>query len=382
MTALPQLDQRSNISSGGQTFLPSDDSENLQDSLAPLLPKKVKQSDLIYVTNQLAIMLETGMTLSVALDAIAEQQENHTLKAILFELKDRVEGGEDFSTALTRHPKYFSPTYISLIRSSEQTGMLGEMLARLADYMRKSLETQSKVKAAMAYPAVMLLMSIGVSIFLLTFIFPKFTPIFTQRAMKLPLPTTIMMALSDFLLFYWPLIVLSLIGIGVLWWSRNKLEPIRKGLDWAKIHMPIFGTLMQKVIVSRSIRTLGTMLHSGVSTLEAIKAAGEVSGNYYYQEAWTQIHDHVVQGNRIASGLGMFPIFPKTLIQMINAGEETGKIDFVLEKVSNFYDTEVDISIKTATSLIEPLMIAVMGLIVGGIGMALMLPIFSLSQGG
>jgi len=345
-----------------------------------LFPKRVSKNDVIYVTNQLAIMVDTGITLSAALAGIVEQEANGTLKTILTELQAAVEGGKDFSTALAAYPKLFDKTYVSLVKASEATGTLGPMLDRIAGYLRKEVETRGKVRAAMAYPAVMMFVATGVTVFLLTYILPKFAPLFKSKGTELPRPTLIMMTLSDAMLGYWYLwlIGFTVLTAGFLYGKRT--EPGRRTLDWVKINTPIIGPMSRKVIISRSIRTLGTMLTSGVPMLDSIQLAGDVSGNFYYERLWRGVLDEVAGGKRICEVLRGDPLFPRVLIQMIASGEETGKLDVVLERVSSYYDREVETSIKTTTAMIEPIMISVMGVVVGTIGLALLLPIFSLSR--
>jgi len=350
------------------------------DAGSPLFARRVSKQDIIYLTSQLAIMAETGINLSTALGGILAQEENPTLRKMLGELKSSVESGDDFSTALARYPKYFDKTYVSLVRASEATGMLAEMLEEIANYQRKEVESRGKVRAAMAYPAVMACMAIGVTIFLLTFVLPKFTPLFNSRGMKLPAPTRIMMALSHYLMDYWYLWVAAVVLGGVGYFYGRRTPRGRQILDWCKISLPIIGPMCRKVTISRSIRTLGTMISSGVPMLEAIQLSSDVAGNYYYEELWKQVLEQVTSGNQICGAIGRSPLFPKVLVQMISSGEETGKLDSVLMKVSTYYDREVETSLKAVTSLIEPLMITVMGVVVGGIGMALLLPIFSLSK--
>jgi type IV pilus assembly protein PilC len=345
-----------------------------------LFPKRITRQDIIYVTSQLAVMVETGITLSAALAGILAQESNPGLKRLLADLKSSVEQGEDFSTALTRHPKHFDQTYVALVKASEATGTLGEMLQRIAGYLRKEVETRAKVRAALAYPTVMLLLAVVVTIFLLTYVLPKFTPLFTSRGTSLPKPTVVMMALSDALIHYWPLWLLAIAACCVGFVFGRRTEPGRKVLDGLKIHLPIAGTMFRKVALSRSIHTLGTMIASGVSMLDALRLSADVAGNYHYRQLWLAVLDHVTEGKQIHEALAGQPLFPPMLVQMIAAGEETGKLDEVLHRVSGFYDQEVETSLKTVTSLIEPIMITVMGVVVGGIGLALLLPIFSLSK--
>ncbi len=345
-----------------------------------LFPKRISRSDLIYVTSQLAIMVDTGIPLSQALSGIVEQETNPTLRRMLKDLKESVEGGQDFSAALARYPRHFDKTYVSLVKASEATGTLGPMLERIANYQRKELETRGKVRAAMAYPTVMMILACGVTVFLLIYILPKFTPLFKSKGMKLPRPTLLMMTLSDALRGYWYLWLAGAAAsaVGFLYGRRTPWG--RKALDWLKINAPIVGPMFRKVAISRSIRTLGTMLQSGVPVMEAVRLAEAVSANYYYERLWAKVLDELTGGKRICEILQGSPLFPKTLVQMIAAGEDTGKLDVVLEKVSTYYDREVETSLKAATSVIEPLMISIMGVVVGTIGLALMLPIFSLSK--
>jgi type IV pilus assembly protein PilC len=354
---------------------------NEEDASVSLLPRRVKQSDIIYATSQLAVMVDTGITLSAALDSIAEHEQNPTLKSVLLDLKVRVESGEDFSTALARYPWHFDKTYVSLIRSSEQTGTMAEMLETVSGYLRSQLETRQKIRAALAYPSVMAVLAVGVTIFLLTYILPKFEPLFTRKGVKLPKPTIAMMAASDLLLDYWYAWLALAIALFLTWFFGRRTEPGRKILDWLQINIPIVGPMSRKVTISRSIRTLGTMVASGVSMLDAIRLTAEVSSNWYYEQAWLRVLAQITEGHRIADALkAETSLFPSTLVQMIGAGEETGKLEKVLNKVSTFYDREVETSLKATMSMIEPLMICAMGFIVGGIALGLLMPIFSLSR--
>src|SRR6476620_3112996 len=236
-----------------------------------LLPARVRQADIIFTTSQLAVMVDTGITLSAALNSIAEQEANPALKRVLLDLKTAVESGEDFSVALSRHPRHFDKTFTSLIKASEQTGTMAEMLETVSNYLRAQLETRQKVRAAMAYPSVMAVLAVGVTIFLLTYILPKFEPLFSRKGVKLPAATVFMMAASQVLLQYWYLWIIALVALVLAYVFGRKTEPGRKLLDWIKIHLPVVGPMSRKVTLSRSVRTLGTMVGSGVPVLEAIR---------------------------------------------------------------------------------------------------------------
>lgn len=356
--------------------------DEVDDDATGLFARRITKSEIIYVTNQLAIMIDTGITLPVALQAILEQEKNPSLRSVLKQVKNQVEAGEDFSDALADHPRVFSTIYVSLVKASESTGTLAMMLERIAGYLRKEVEARGKVRSAMAYPMVMMVMAIGVSIFLLTYILPKFQPLFTRKGVDLPAPTAVMLAISAALTDYWYVWLTLAALIIAAWIASRRTEGGRRALDWVRINLPLVGNMYRKIIISRSIRTLGAMVAGGVPLLDAIELCRRVAGNYFYEQLWQHVADQVTQGKRIHDGLEGSPLFPPTLVQMIASGEEAGKLAKVLERVGDYYDNEVENSLKTVTSLIEPLLIGVMGIVVGGIGLALMLPIFKLSQPG
>ncbi|MCX7426315.1 MAG: type II secretion system F family protein [Planctomycetia bacterium] len=351
-----------------------------EDGEFALFARRVSKSEIIYTTSQLSIMVDTGITLSAALAGIVNQEENPTLRKVLIDLRESVESGEDFSTALARHPKLFDRTYVSLVKASEATGAMGEMLDRIAGYLRKEVETRGKVRAAMAYPGVMMVMAAGVTIFLLTYILPQFKPLFEARGDVLPKSTKIMMAVSTFLLAYWYVWVMLVVLMVVGFILGRRTQRGRRAWDWIKISLPLVGPTYRKVIISRSIRTLATMIAAGVSIVDSIRLSAEVAGNCHYERLWMEVLERVTAGKRIHDALSGNPLFPSVLVQMISSGEETGKLDYVLERVSSYYDQEVDAALKTTTSLIEPIMISIMGVVVGTIGLSLLLPIFSLSK--
>ncbi|MDP7016770.1 MAG: type II secretion system F family protein [Pirellulaceae bacterium] len=344
-----------------------------------LFRRRVKRQEIVYLASQLGIMVETGVNLAAALEGLAEQEENATLHSILVDLRHRVEAGEDFSTALARHPKQFDKTFVSLVRASEQTGTLGPMLQQLSEYLSKELENRGKVRSALTYPTVMLAVAAGVTIFLLTYVLPKFSPLFERKGVRLPKSTQLMMIVSDSLLGYWWAWAIGVVVVvGGWFWARTKAG--RSSIDWCKIHAPLVGPMFRKVTISRCLRTLGVMVGNGVSMLDAVQLTSDVSGNTHYEREWMQVLDQITNGRRVCEALGESQLFPKPLIQMIASGEDTGRLDFVLDKVSGHYERDVDMSLKTMTSLLEPLMITVMGVVVGGIAMSLLLPIFQLSR--
>lgn len=346
-----------------------------------LFPRRISRAAILYFTNQLAVMVDTGISLADALGHIAAQEQNPTLRRIVADLKATVEEGQPFSAALARHPRLFNTTYCALVRAAEATGGMGSMLDRIARYLRQEVETRAKVRAALAYPAVMAVLAVAVTVFLLTYVLPKFVPLFSRKGVQLPLPTRVMMAISAALTDYWYVWTGAVAALaGTLLYLRHTPQG-RAALDRLRLALPILGPLFLKVAVSRSIRTLGTVLQSGVPMLEALELAGAVAANVYFQRLWRSVAEHVTQGGQVYEALSHDPLFPRTLCQMVAAGEQTGKLGQVLERASSYYEQEVETAVKSVTSLIEPLMIVFMGLVVGGIAMALLLPVFTLSRG-
>jgi type IV pilus assembly protein PilC len=347
---------------------------------AGLIPRRITRKEIIYVTSELAVMVDTGITLATALGCIIEQAENPTLVRVLQEIKSAVEAGEDFSAALARYPKHFDKTFVQLVKASEASGSLGSMLDQIVEQGRREMESEGKVKTALAYPMVMLFASVVSSIFLLAYVFPKFTPIFKGRGITLPAPTRVMIALSDTLTGYWFVYLAAAAGLvgGWIWFTKSALG--RRAADNLKLNLPILGTMFRKAAISRSIRTLATLLSSGVPMLQAIRHCGQVSGNILYEEDWNRVAEGVTEGQQIHECMQTVPRFPRALVQMISAGEKTGRLGSVLTRLSDFYDRELENSIKRTTTLIEPVMVCFMGLVVGSIAMALLLPIFTLSR--
>lgn len=350
------------------------------DQERPLIPRRVTRREILYATSELAVMVETGITLSAALGNIIEQAENPSLVEVLKELKTSVESGEDFSSALARYPKLFDKTFVQLVRASEASGSMGSMLDRIVEQGRKDLESEGRVRSAMAYPLIMLVASIAASVFLLAYVFPKFTPIFRGKGITLPLPTRVMITLSDALTIYWYLILagFGVAGAGWVWFRRSRWG--QQFIDNVKLGVPVAGKMFRQAAISRSIRTLSTTISSGVPMLQAIRLCGQVSGNLLYERDWDRVADGVNEGRQIHECMQNMTRFPRSLVQMIASGEKTGRLGSVLVRLSDFYDRELETAIKTATTMIEPIMVCFMGVVVGSIAMALLLPIFTLSR--
>jgi len=337
------------------------------------------QRDVLGFTSQLAVMIRAGISLRAAIEGIAEQTDNVRFRAILMQIKQDVESGKQFSEALQKHPKLFGPLYINMVRASEMSGSFSQMLDRVAAYLAQQIETRAMVVGAMIYPGVIATLAVAVTIFLLTFVLPKFAAVFAGKEAALPWPTMFLMALSAFMVEWWYVVIMGLVAgvvgfvmftrtdVGGWWWDRMLLT------------IPIFKKMFRALYISRSLHTMGELVNAGVPMLDTIAITGDISGNRLFKKMWRAVYGSVKTGKKIAQPLFKSALLPKSVVQMISAGEESGKLGEVLDEVSTFYTKQLRETIKTVTSMIEPIMIMVMGGIVGFIAMAIILPIFKLS---
>ncbi len=338
------------------------------------------QKDVLNFTTQLAVMIRAGISIRAAIEGISEQVENPKFRAMLVQIRKDVESGRQFSDALLRYPKVFSPLYINMVKASELSGGFARMLDKIAHYMAQQIETASMVKGAMIYPAIIGTMAIGTTVFLLTFVLPRFTVMFKGKEAALPAPTKLLMAMSDFMVnYWWVLLIAAICGAwgfvlalrtdwGRLYWDKTKLT------------VPLFKKMFRALYISRSMNTMGQLINAGVPMLDTIAITAEISGNTLYKRMWRAVHSAVKQGKRITMPLTRSPLLPRAVVQMIAAGEESGKLGEVLDEISSYYSKELKNTIKAVTAMIEPLMIVVMGSVVGFIAMSIILPVFKLSQ--
>ncbi len=331
-------------------------------------------------TSQLAVMIRAGISIRAAIEGICDQVENPKFKVILLQMKKDVEAGKQFSEALMRYPKIFSPLYINMVKASELSGGFSRMLDKISAYLAQQIETRSQVRGAMIYPGIIGTMAIGTTVFLLTFVLPRFMVIFKGKEAALPAPTKLLLALSSFMINYWYVLLFALAaGIwgfvlllrtegGQLWWDKVKLT------------VPLFKKMFRALYISRSLHTMGQLINAGVPMLDTISITAEISGNALYRRMWRSVHTAVKQGKKISAPLNKSTLLPRAVVQMIGAGEESGKLGEVLDEVSEFYARELRSVIKSVTAMIEPIMIVAMGSVVGFIAMSIILPIFKLSQ--
>jgi len=337
------------------------------------------QRDILNFTSQLAVMIRAGISLRAALEGIADQTDNIKFRHLLLRLKQDVESGRQFSEALAKHPKHFGPLYVNMVRASEVSGSFSRMLDRVAAYLGQWLETRSMVIGAMIYPAVIAALAVAVTIFLLTFVLPKFAAVFAGKEAAMPWPTVFLMALSAFMVEWWWAVLLGLGGGLLVFWMIIRTEPGAWWWDAVKLRVPIFRRMFRALYISRGLHTMGELVNAGVPMLDTLHITGEVTGNRHYRRLWARVLHSVKGGKKIAQPLQQSNLLPKSVVQMISAGEESGKLGEVLAEVSGFYAKQLREVIKTVTSMIEPIMIIIMGSVVGFIAMAIILPIFKLS---
>ncbi|MCC5828810.1 MAG: type II secretion system F family protein [Phycisphaeraceae bacterium] len=337
------------------------------------------QRDVLNFTSQLAVMIRAGISLRAAIEGIAEQQENLKFRNILMQIKQDVEAGKSFSESLAKHPKQFNPLYVNMVRASEVSGSFSRMLDRIAAYLTQWIETRAMVIGAMIYPGVIMGLAVSVTVFLLTFVLPKFAAVFEGKESAMPWPTIFLMNLSAFMIeWYWAIALGALFGgLGLFLFLRTDVGAW--WFDGVKLKFPIFKKMFRALYIGRGLQTMGELVNAGVPMLDTIQITGDISGNRHYRRMWKRVFASVKEGKKIATPLLRTSLFPNSVTQMVAAGEESGKLGEVLDEVSTFYAKQLRETIKTVTSMIEPIMIIIMGSVVGFIAMAIILPIFKLS---
>ncbi len=336
--------------------------------------------DVLNFTSQLSVMVKAGINVRGAVEGVAEQTTNLKFRKIVDQIRLDVESGKPFSEALARHPKVFSPLYINMVRASEMSGSFGYMLERIATYLRQQVETRSMVRGAMIYPAIIAVMAVGTTVFLLTFVLPRFSDLFAGKESLLPMPTKALLGISWFLTSYWYVVtggLVALVGgfvyfirttVGRIWWDKTKLQ------------IPMLKRMFRALYITRGLQTMGEMINAGVPMLDTLQITADVSGNVLFRELWMKVHESVKGGRTIADPLAGNKLLPRNVVQMVAAGEESGKLGEVLAEVSDFYGKELRNTIKAVTAMLEPAMIVLMGAVVGFIAMSIILPIFKMSS--
>lgn len=340
----------------------------------------VPLSDLVVFTRQLATMIDAGLAMVQSLQALAEQTSNKVMRDVIRDVCTRVEGGDNFSAALTKHPKVFNRLYVCMVDAGEKGGLLAHILERLATFLENTARLRKKVKSAMMYPTVVTFVAISITIFLLVKVVPVFGDIFTGFGAKLPLPTQYLINVSNFMQHN----LLYFLGAGGAaiygWLTFIKTKQGLEFWDRTRIKLPIFGVIAHKICLARFSRTLASLIRSGVPILEVLTIVGNTCGNVIMEKAIRVSSSDIEKGDGISAALSKHPIFPTMIIRMMTAGEQTGKIDSMLERVADFLDEEIETTLSGLTSLIEPLLIVFLGIVVGGIVICMFLPIFKMSE--
>lgn len=340
---------------------------------------RVNTKDLVVFTRQFATMIDSGLPLVQCLDILASQQENKSFKAALYNIKESVESGSTFADALAKHPKIFDQLYVNLIAAGEVGGILDTILNRLAAYIEKAMKLKKQVKGAMVYPATIISIAVVVIGVILVFVIPTFAKMFADFGGTLPTPTLIVIGISNFLQKYILVIIGACYGIKFLIGKYYATPVGRKTMDRMFLKMPVIGVLIRKVAVAKFTRTLGTMISSGVPIMDGLEIVAKTAGNKIVEEAIYKVRQAISEGKTMAEPLGESGVFPPMVVQMISVGEATGAMDAMLNKVADFYDDEVDDAVGNLTAMMEPLLMVFLGTTVGGLVVAMYLPIFKLA---
>ena len=342
---------------------------------------RVSDKELIFFTTQLALLMETGCSLTEALAALEPQIGNRALREAVHAVSLDVQGGRMLSTALAKHPTIFSNVYTSMVRAGEVGGFLVEMLQRLTQILKLKQGLISKVKSAMAYPAVLTLMSVGVVVFMITFVLPRFATLFEGKEAVLPLTTRMLIAMASFTVRWWPLILVGLLGllVAVGWAIRS--ERGRLAIQRAVVSLPMIGPMCRLLYAARLLRTLGVMLESGIPLLDGVEVTRGTVGNCRFAEFLDVVEQNVKEGKNLSEPFSRSELFAPAVKQMVHTAELTGTTGSVMVKLADHYDEEVDVRLKALTSLLEPAIVVVMGSVVAFIAMSLFLPLFKISRG-
>lgn len=342
--------------------------------------KKVGGRDMAIFARQFATMIDAGLPLVQCLEILAKQSQNKELARVVGAVQRDVEGGKTLAEAMARHPHVFDDLTINMVEAGEAGGILDNILDRLAQYTEKAVALRRKVKSALTYPAVVLSVALLATVFMLLFIIPTFAKVFAQFGGTLPLPTRIVMGLSNFLKSFWWALLIMIIAAGFMVRRAYATQKGRLKIDGWLLKLPVLGQLLLKASIARFSRTLGTMISSGVPILMALEITARTAGNRVVEKAVLATRGSIREGETIAQPLRVAKVFPPMVVQMIAVGEETGALDRMLSKIADFYDDEVNTAVETLTSIIEPVMIVIMGLIVGGMVVAMYMPMFQLAN--
>ena len=341
---------------------------------------KVALADLVVFTRQFATMIDAGIAIVQSLQALAEQSPNKVMRETIQDVCSRVESGENLSEALQKHPRAFNKLYVSMVQAGEKGGLLAEILARLATYLENTERLRKRVKTSMMYPTAVTVVAICITIFLLVKVIPVFKDIYSGFGAKLPGPTQFLMNVSDVLKHWLFLVIIAAGGAVYAWMYFITTKQGRDFWDKKRIKLPVFGPIAHKICLVRFTRTLASLVRSGVPILDVLQIVSQTVGNTVLEKAIKTAASDIERGEGISAALGKHPVFPSMIIRMLSAGEQTGNIDSMLERVSDFLDEEIENTLSGMMSLIEPMLIVFLGVVIGGMVICMFLPIFNLAN--
>lgn len=342
--------------------------------------RKVRREDVISFCQQLSVMLETGVPLTEGLDSFAQQSSNKAFCEVLANLRDAIHSGEALSVAMSRWPRVFPNMMISLMKASEASGTMAEMLGRVGEYLGKERRTARQIKGALGYPLFMMGTAVVMTVFLMAFVLPRFAKIYEMRSAQLPGPTRILLSMSHFVTSQYPIYgpIIGAVVIGLAIWVRHPSG--KRAADWLRLHVPILKKMFSQLYITRAARTMATLLASGVNLLDIINICRGVTNNVSYNKLWDDMERGVREGKQISDAVFAAKFIPRNVASMIASGERSGRLSQVMERIAAFSEEELDAAVKSVTAYIEPCMIIFMGLMVGTVAMALLLPIFSMGK--
>jgi type IV pilus assembly protein PilC len=341
--------------------------------------KKITEKDITIFTRQLAVMMKAGVPLLQAFDIVGKGHSNPSVGKLLLDVKTEVETGSSLAQAFRKYPKYFDALFCNLVAAGEQAGILDTLLDRLATYKEKILAIKSKIKSAMFYPISIIVVALVITAVIMIFVIPTFKTLFQGFGADLPMPTLVVMAISDFFVDYWWAIFGGLFGgFYVFFHFYKRSAKMQQGMDRLILRIPVFGDVIRKASIARWCRTLSTMFAAGVPLVESLDSVAGASGNYVYYEATKRIQNEVSTGTSLTVAMQNTNVFPSMVLQMCAIGEESGALDAMLSKVADFFEAEVDDAVEALASLMEPMIMVVLGVLIGGMVVAMYLPIFKL----
>lgn len=348
--------------------------------LKPAGRRRITRDEVIYFAYQMAVMVDTGVTIGEALESAVAQSTNPSFQEVLRDVSDTVQGGEPFSDALAKHPRVFPKLMVSLLRASESSGTMGPMLDRISVYLTKERNTIRAVRGAMTYPVIMLIAAVGVTVFLLAVVLPRFDSIYQQRGADLPAPTQIMLTTSEVFTGYWYAFAGGVVALVIAWLALRQNESTRQAIDTFKLKLPVIGPMLKQLYLTRAMRTMGTMIAAGVPMLDLIAITREVTHNHEYARLWDRVDAGLREGRQLSDSLNDPRLIPPSVIRMIRAGESGGRLGGVMDKLAEFTERDFDEAVKRSTEMIEPAMVVIMGGLIGFVAISMLLPIFTVGS--